>query len=250
MDWDLTNYDPANKAAGGAVAWLDTLDSANPGAGWWSEQNGTAHPDATGLPTGIMHGSWDPSEEGYYDTYTNSILTIALVEDEIGLGGSITYTDITLDVVGKVPGDVNLDGYVTQTDLDIATANLGSTDAHWGMGDVTGGGVDDWGGLDGIVDAEDIAMITAAMGGGIEGDLNADGAVNSGDLDIVRANWGLVGASSPIQGDANGDTYVNSGDLDVVRANWGNTAAASVIPEPSVLILALAGFVGLLLRRN
>ena len=90
------------------AAWMDTLDSSNPGAGWWSEQNGTAHPDADGLETGIMHGNWDPSEPGYYDTYTDAVLTIALVEDEIGLGGSITYTDITLDVVGKVAGDVNL----------------------------------------------------------------------------------------------------------------------------------------------
>ena len=249
LDWDLTNYDPANKAAGGIATWMDTLDSADPGAGWWSEQNGTAHPDADGLESGIMHGNWDPSEAGYYDTYTDAVLTIALVEDEIGLGGSFTYTDVTLDVVGKVPGDVNLDGFVTQADLDIANANLGSNDAHWGMGDVTGGNVLDWGGLDGAVDAQDIALITNMLTGGIEGDLNLDGSVNSSDLDLVRANWGRTDASSTLDGDATGDGYVNSSDLDVIRANWGNTAPTAV-PEPGFLMLAAAGLLALALRRK
>ena len=247
MDWDLTNYDPHDKAAGGAAAWLDTLDSANPSAGWWSDQNGYAYPGEAGLPTGIMHGNWDPSEEGYYDTYTNSILTIALTEEEVGLGGSITYTDIYLDVVGKVPGDANLDGVVTRADLAIVNANMGSTNAHWGMGDVTGGGADDWGGLDGIVDAADRGIVLAALGAGGPGDLNYDGAVNSGDLDLVRVNWGRGDVSGTFQGDADGDGYVGSSDLDIVRVNWGNTVAAT-IPEPGFLMLAAAGLLPLAIR--
>ena len=89
------------------------------------------------------------------------------------------------------------------------------------MGDVTGGNVLDWGGLDGAVDAQDIALITNMLTGGIEGDLNLDGSVNSSDLDLVRANWGRTDASSTLDGDATGDGYVNSSDLDVIRANWG-----------------------------
>ncbi len=68
----------------------------------------------------------------------------------------------------------------------------------------------------------------------LPGDLNGDGAVNSGDLDLVRANWGTDNPA----GDANGDGIVNSGDLDVVRANWGATASA--VPEPGTLILFFA----------
>ena len=77
-------------------------------------------------------------------------------------------------------------------------------------------------------------------GTGLPGDLNNDGFVNSGDLDLVRGNWGTAG-NPGMPGDANDDGFVNSADLDIVRANWGNTAAAAV-PEPSTLLLTfLAG---------
>ena len=71
---------------------------------------------------------------------------------------------------------------------------------------------------------------------GLAGDLNNDGVVNSGDLDLVRGNWG----TNDPAGDANGDGVVNSGDLDVVRSNWGAQASAAAVPEPAALLL-LAG---------
>ena len=60
----------------------------------------------------------------------------------------------------------------------------------------------------------------------VPGDLNDDGAVNSADLDVVRANWGRsVVAGSLLDGDPSGDGVVSSADLDVVRANWGTHGA-------------------------
>ena len=81
---------------------------------------------------------------------------------------------------------------------------------------------------------------------GLAGDLNNDGYVNSGDLDLVRANWGTTSSA----GDANLDGFVNSSDLDIIRANWGRTTAAVAIPEPATLLLALCGFGAVLLRRT
>ena len=87
---------------------------------------------------------------------------------------------------------------------------------------------------------------------GLPGDLNDDGAVNSGDLDIVRGAWGdSVTPGCLSCGDANGDGQVNSGDLDIIRANWGRTsAAAAVIPEPATLLLVVCGCGLALLRRK
>ena len=162
VEWDMTAYDPANKPAGGGLMHVDYLDSADPNAGWYSDQTGEMFP-AGGQSVGVNHGHWDADDPDYYDDFSNIVLAISLVEDEPGFSGSYAYTDITLDVVGRVPGDANLDGVVNLADLAIVDANMGSTDAHWGMGDFIGGGPDDWGGLDGIVDAADRAIVLAAI---------------------------------------------------------------------------------------
>lgn len=82
------------------------------------------------------------------------------------------------------------------------------------------------------------------------GDCNGDGFVNSGDLDIVRGNWGQSVGGGAADGDLSGDGVVNSSDLDVVRGNWGATAAASVVPEPATLVLlSLSGLLLIWKRR-
>lgn len=84
----------------------------------------------------------------------------------------------------------------------------------------------------------------------LEGDLNGDGLVGSGDLDIVRAYWGQsVSVGDFGSGDANADGVVGSADLDIIRANWGSTAAAAV-PEPGVVGLLAVVLMGVVLRRK
>ena len=86
---------------------------------------------------------------------------------------------------------------------------------------------------------------------GIPGDLNSDGAVNSGDLDIVRGAWGeSVDPGCLPCGDPSGDGLVNSSDLDIIRANWGRTGAASAVPEPAALLLIVCGLGVALARRR
>jgi len=47
-------------------------------------------------------------------------------------------------------------------------------------------------------------------------DLNGDGSIDSGDLAILLAGWGGIGAA-----DLNGDGVVDSGDLAILLAAWG-----------------------------
>ena len=62
----------------------------------------------------------------------------------------------------------------------------------------------------------------------IPGDLNFDECVGSGDLDIIRANWGRsVPRGSLRDGDAVPDGVVNSNDLDLIRGNWGQSHCAA-----------------------
>lgn len=73
----------------------------------------------------------------------------------------------------------------------------------------------------------------------VAGDLNWDGFVNSGDLDIIRMNWGrTVPPGDLLSGDGSGDGFVGSADLDIIRGFWGYGmftagAAATSLAEQS-----------------
>ncbi len=82
-------------------------------------------------------------------------------------------------------------------------------------------------------EVEDHLFTVGAAAARIPGDLNGDGVVNTGDLDLVRSNWGLsVTKGNTLRGDANGDGVVNTGDLDLIRANWGATLPAAAFAAP------------------
>ena len=84
------------------------------------------------------------------------------------------------------------------------------------------------------------------------GDLDGNGYVGSGDLDLVRGNWSESVVPTTL-GDANGDGFVSSADLDTVRGNWGNVVCAApqaLIPEPTSLIIWALGLLCLSVRRR
>ena len=57
----------------------------------------------------------------------------------------------------------------------------------------------------------------------LPGDLNGDGFVGQGDLDIVLSQWGKGGAEiTDPRADANHDDFVGQGDLDIVLSHWGD----------------------------
>ena len=86
----------------------------------------------------------------------------------------------------------------------------------------------------------------------LAGDLDGDGLVGAGDLDLVLAHWGdSVAILNYAQGDASGDGLVGQADLQLVLDHFGNTAASGpVIPEPSSFSLLALASIGCLRRRR
>jgi phosphodiesterase/alkaline phosphatase D-like protein len=73
-----------------------------------------------------------------------------------------------------------------------------------------------------------LCAYTASLG--LIGDINSDGYVNVGDLQLLVAKWGS-GPGYAGREDINGDGFVNVGDLQLLVAHWGqsdNTPPAAV----------------------
>ena len=151
-------------------------------------------------------------------------------------------------VVGGPPGDLDADGDVDADDIDLLCANLGGDPATYDMDD------------DGDVDEDDMAYLvnnlveydtngdgTADGTGTHVGDFNLDGVVNATDLQIMKGSFGASGVGFA-DGNANCDTVVNATDLQILKGNFGLSAAA--VPEPAFATLLVLGGVGLLRRRN
>ena len=83
-----------------------------------------------------------------------------------------------------------------------------------------------------------------------DGDLDGDGFVGSGDLDVILAHWGEnVTPGDLLQGDNSGDGLVGQADLDAVLEHWGQgDPPAGGVPEPGSA--ALLGLGGLVLARR
>lgn len=77
-------------------------------------------------------------------------------------------------------------------------------------------------------------------------DFNRDGFVDGDDLTVWKSNFGVVGTATALTGDADGDLDVDGADFLLWQQQFGAAAAAAapihtVVPEPSALLLAVAG---------
>ena len=78
------------------------------------------------------------------------------------------------------------------------------------------------------------------------GDADLNGTVNGADLNTVLSNYNQTGMYWS-QGDFDYDGTVNGADLNMVLSNYNqHLSVGAAVPEPSTLLLAAAGLLGLL----
>lgn len=91
----------------------------------------------------------------------------------------------------------------------------------------------------------------------LDGDANADGAVDTTDLAVLAGGWQLVGGLWS-QADFNNDGLVNAFDLDLMRLNWSGApgsfaeavSATAFVPEPGTLGITALAMAGAMMRRR
>ncbi len=96
-------------------------------------------------------------------------------------------------------------------------------------------------------------VLTYLAGNPILGDLDGDGFVGLGDLDVILNNWNQVVPPGNPAADPTGDNFVGLADLDIVLNNWnaGIPPADQInIPEPAGLALWCLSVMGTLRRAS
>jgi len=260
------NYDANFAATNGTLnTWHAPTDYGhNEGFSSWT-YNGATPYDFTGpggTPDGVndglhfFYGHWGAT--GWSED-PELILTIRLVHQDgpagevnlrfdNGYGGNKDAGTAVGPAPGWTPGgDFDGDGDIDADDVDILCANMGGDPGAY---DVDGNGVVDEDDMiyhiTNLVEYDTDGDGTADGTGSYRGDFNLDGVVNATDLQIMKAGFGLSGVGYAA-GNANCDVVVNATDLQILKANFG--LAASAVPEPITLGLLSLGGVALLRRR-
>lgn len=200
----------------------------------------------TSTPTAMegLSASGDSGGPGYIDV--DGVPAVAGVVS-VGLSRDATfsaYSDLSgltrvsafLDWIESyvplgLPGDIDGDGSLTASDLNLISAGLGGTDSALDLD------------TSGSVDTSDIDA-WLALAGGLRGDATLDGLVDLLDLSALASHFDTSGGWA--EGDFNSDGLVNLLDLSILANHFGQSPS---VPEPASWLL-LVGALANIARRS
>lgn len=185
--------------------------------------------------------SWTIDEDGFTITFD--------VRASNSVDQARILTASTLNVVPGPGGDFNDDGVYDCQDIDSLVSEIagGNNDGNF---DLNG---------DGAVDSTDLDLWRAEAGevnlasGNpyLEGDANLDGFVDASDFNIWNSN-SFTNQAAWCSGDFNADGAVDAADFNVWNENRFQSSAdhPAAVPEPNGIFMILVGMLMLAIRRR
>ena len=199
----------------------------------------------------IRLGTGEPSHWGKWEGVTDHGPVI-LMSDDGGDSWRIALTEDFLDGMlfptYPEPGD-NGGRWVTGADLIALQQNFGRIANRRAivLGDAN---------QDGRVSGKDLIAVQNGIGlWSSYGDANDDGWVTGADLIAVMRQFGNTKIRRPeaLPGDIDQDGQVSGADLIAIQVQWGRATApptAAPVPEPSGLLVLMAGWLGTVPQRK
>ncbi|MEM6333205.1 MAG: dockerin type I domain-containing protein [Planctomycetota bacterium] len=162
----------------------------------------------------------------------------------VGSGGLDLEAVGVLNAFVPAAGDFDADGDIDADDIDLLFAAIGGGDLAF---DLT---------TDATIDSADVDELVLSILGTARGDANLDGEVSTPDLAILASGFGQP-SSGWAGADFNGDGQVDTADLAILAASFGfgvspvSSGDVAAVPEPSTaLACVLLGGAGLTIRRR
>ena len=251
----INNGGTVNVAEGGTINASGTFANVVVNAGGTLRGNGTLNATSGVINRGTIILDSDMSEitfndleiVGDYTQDSTGRIVFSLLTGDAMLLDQLDVTDGLMTLAGELAFDPLADFSSVGQYLSLGKLmdGTGTTTRTGTFDTVTGANLGDGTGLAIIYGSNFVDAQRAILG-----DLNLDGFVGIGDLNIVLGNWNQnVNAGVWGDGDPSGDGFIGIEDLNQVLGNWNAgipPAGGVAIPEPGALLVMGLGGVALL----